>query len=147
MQMSWLVCAESCRLLVYDMGLNARHSYILRRVFQNMPTSDIHVRTFDYSLYPPHVQLSVDTRAWLPIILGHAMKEFGGLVLYLSNQVNVLKDFNKGIYVFAIWVYATTQCFASQIASPLIGIASVIVTLQLGKSWRAKASSRSMQTK
>jgi hypothetical protein len=71
-------CEPDMSVIVYDLGLNEQEKSIVKGAF--------HLRTFDFSLYPPWVDIRVDRGhyAWKPIIISDALDEFGGIVLWLD---------------------------------------------------------------
>ncbi|XP_064642790.1 uncharacterized protein LOC135497054 [Lineus longissimus] len=65
------------RVVIYDLGL----SYYDKKEFSascNITMGCI-FRSFDYSKYPYHIQ-SMETRAYLPVILQQALNDFGGII-------------------------------------------------------------------
>jgi hypothetical protein len=82
-------------IMVFDLGLTKEQ----RQVLTNMQESNVNfmVDSFNYSSYPPHVNISVNAGeyAWKPIILYNMMKNYANhsslLMLWLDagNQVEI----------------------------------------------------------
>src|SRR5262245_24467877 len=67
------------RILVYDLGLDAAE-------LAELAAGGHEVRKCDYDRYPPHVNLANQrgAYAWKPIIVEGALREFGGMLLWLD---------------------------------------------------------------
>jgi hypothetical protein len=79
--------APEAFLMVYDLGLTGEEQEIIQG------HSDA-FRTFDYSRYPKHVDIQIDSGqyAWKPILVNEVLEERGGLVLWLDAGNLVLRD-------------------------------------------------------
>ena len=68
------------RTVAYDLGLTAPEA-------AQLDAKNVVVRKFDYSRYPAYIDIRVDAGqyAWKPIIVADALREFGGMVLWLDS--------------------------------------------------------------
>lgn len=79
------------RLVVYDLGLNPGEFNRLKQLFPTTKgfASDepkVIYRRFDYSLYPPHVNIAIKAGqyAWKPIIIHEVCQKYSGLVCWMD---------------------------------------------------------------
>lgn len=71
---------KSHRFVAYDLGLFPE----TRRRFESK-YGWCRFRDFRFEAYPPHVRIAARTYAWKPIAIAEAVRDFGGLVLWLDS--------------------------------------------------------------
>lgn len=74
---------KETRVVVYDLGLSIEQSNWIKNTFGN----DFVYEIFDYSKYPPHVNIKINAGeyAWKPIILHEVCTKYGGHVVWCDS--------------------------------------------------------------
>src|SRR5262245_49089164 len=68
------------RFVAYDLGLLPQTRGRLQSKYRWCCFRD-----FRFEAYPPHIHIAARTYAWKPIVIAEAVRDFGGLVLWLDS--------------------------------------------------------------
>ncbi|APZ46774.1 hypothetical protein BW723_10980 [Polaribacter reichenbachii] len=79
---------KNTKVLIYDLGITAQESEILKNDFSNFE-----LRKFDYSKYPSYFNIKINAGeyAWKPVIINDVLNEFKTSVCWLDGGNKVTK--------------------------------------------------------